>query len=157
MNFLSKLFGKEKSVKSIMQKRIEELYNDFIIVFNHCLHKTGWVELDKNLNTIKYYFIFNTNLGKRVIEFLKSNNQYYFCYYNILCDDNNISTIRSCLNSIFDIYIHKNHIDINNYANLTEQQIDLAIYELEQFVKGLIDDYMQMNEYFQKQGLEEAK
>ena len=96
------------------------------------------------------YFDFETILGKRTIYI--SNSYYgtmFFTYYEELSDD-----IVKCL---FELTVREYECVINlpqykiGYDQITVEQINLAIKEIEDYVNTLYDEYLFHREYHEKQ------
>jgi len=96
------------------------------------------------------YYDFETKLGKRTIYFnVYSNSVIWFIYYD--------EFLPTGVRTLFELTVQKYKCEINvpkykvGYNQITVEQINFAIKELEDYVNTLYDEYLFHKEYHEKQ------
>lgn len=133
-----------------LNTRVEKLHNRIRDILP--LKTNTKLKRHKILNSYGYgkYYDFETSLGKRT--FYISSTHYgtiFFTYYEELSDD--------AVKCLFELTIKEYKCIINlpeykiGYDQITVEQINLAIKEIEDYVNTLYDEYLFHREYHERQ------
>lgn len=133
-----------------MYTRIQNLYNKLdILKFDCTLVKEGF-KAHKLEQLIFDYFIFNTNLGERLVHI--NEGLHKDCYDFIYYDGNQLQD-----KQLFKVRVWENELIIErpNYKigqnQITPEQINDAIKEIEDKVNAKWENYLYNKEYHKKQ------